>query len=240
MPATRECRTQDEPGRSRTDHADAHLPIVRPAGLSGDPDGAYGVVVALTSRSAIRGVAPQLVVEAVEGVLDGALDGAGHGRADLVVCDERAGWMTLTWPPYFAPRDLEACRRLSGDLHTVVSAVTTTDHEGWSHTLFACGTELDRFHSYPAALVWDDEDVAALRAEWAGDFELVARVVGVDACTVRRHFSQATPDRRDHAGRERDGYLGLWAALGIRPSETTYAVLAVDTAWHVSHEAEQV
>ncbi len=183
--------------------------------------------MALTSRSAIRGVAPQLVVEAVERFLDGL----GEGRAQLVIAEERGGWTTLTWPAYFAPRDLDSCRRLSRELRTVVSAVTTTVDEGWSHTLFACGSELDRFHSYPAALVWDGEDCAGLRAEWAGDFELVARVMRVDACAVRRHYSQATPDRRDHPGRERDGYLGLWAALGIRPSEATYAVLAVDPAW---------
>ena len=99
----------------------------------------------------------------------------------------------MTWPPYFAPRDLAACRWLSRELHTVVSAVTTTDDEGWSHTLFGCGTELDQFHSYPAGLAWDDDDVAGLAHEWSGDFELVARVLGVDACAVRRHFCQATP-----------------------------------------------
>jgi hypothetical protein len=185
------------------------------------------VHVALTSRSAIRGVAPHDVVTAVET----CLGGEGSGRARLAVAQERAGWTTLTWPDYFAPRDLEHCRSLSRDLHTVVSAVTTTDDEGWSHTLFACGTELDRFHSYPGALAWDGDDAAALAQEWSGDFELVARVVGVDACAVRRHFCQATADRRGHPGRERDGYLGLWTALGIRPADATYAVLEVESSW---------
>lgn len=187
--------------------------------------------MALTSRSAIRGVAPHDVVAALES----CLDGSGSGRARLSVAEERDGWTTLTWPPFYAPRDLERCRILSRDLHTIVSAVTTTDAEGWSHTLYACGTELDRFHSYPGALVWEVEDPALLAGEWAGDHELVARVLGVEACGVRRHFCQATGDRRDHPGRERDGYLGLWAALGIRPAETTYAVLDVEPAWpHVS------
>ena len=32
--------------------------------------------------------------------------------------------------------------------------------------------------------------------------------------------------------RDRDGYLGLWSALGIRVDDATpYAVLAVDRAW---------
>jgi hypothetical protein len=185
------------------------------------------VRVELTSVSAIRGVTPRQVVEAVESYLDGS----GPGRAQLLVAEERDGWTTLTWPSYFAPRDLTACRLLSRELDTVVSAVTTTDDEGWSHTLFARGTELDRFHSYPAALVWDDEDAAALAQEWSGDFELVARVLRVEACAVRRHFCQATSASRDHPGRERDGYLGLWASLGIRPADATYAVLDFEPSW---------
>jgi hypothetical protein len=188
------------------------------------------VRVELTSRSAVRGVAPRVLVDAVES----CLDGAGPGRAELRVAEERDGWTTLTWPPYFAPRDLRAAHWLSQHLHTVVSAVTTTDDEGWSHTLFACGTELDRFHSFPAALVWDADDpgdVAALAQEWSGDYELVARVMGAEACALRRHFCQATPDGRDHPGRERDGYLGLWAALGIRPATATYAVLDIEPSW---------
>ena len=195
--------------------------------LCGEQVPAYGVRVELTSRSAVRGVAPHLVVEAVEAYLDGS----GPRSAQLAVADERDGWTTLTWPSYFAPRDLAACQLLSRELHTVVSAVTTTDDEGWSHTLYACGTELDRFHSYPAALVWDDEDVTRLAQEWSGDYELVARVVGADACAVRRHFSQATSGRGPHPGRERDGYLGLWASLGIRPSDATYAVVDVELSW---------
>ena len=126
----------------------------------------------------------------------------------------------MTWPAYFAPRDLAASQVLSRELHAVVSTVATTDDEGWSHTLFGCGTVLDRFHSYPAGLAWDDDDVAALAAEWSGDFELVARVFGVPACGVRRHFCQATAATRDHPGRDRDGYLGLWSALGHQGRRT--------------------
>ena len=192
----------------------------------------------LTSRSAIRGAAPRDVVSAVEGYLDGSgiarlRRGSDEPGSAVIVGPERGGWTTLTWPAYFAPNDLVACRALSRELHTVVSAVTTTDDEGWSHTLFGCGTELDAFHSYPAALVWDDEDPARLARDRAGDFELVARVAGVDACALRRHFCQARADGRDHPGRERDGYLGLWAALGIRSSadQPPYAVLEVDPSW---------
>ena len=93
----------------------------------------------------------------------------------------------------------------------MVSTVTTTDDEGWSHLLHGCGTLLDRFHSYPAVLAWDAEDVAALTAEWRGDFELVARVSASTPARVRRHFCQATAATRDHPGRDRDGYLGLWS-----------------------------
>ena len=182
----------------------------------------------LTSRSAIRGVAPQQVVDAVQKYVGTVHDAA---CAQVVVAPELDGWTVVTWPAYFAPRDLEFCRLLSRELRTVVSAVTTTTDEGWSHHLFGCGTELDRFHSYPAGLAWDDGDVYALAQEWRGDFELVARVVGVDACAVRRHFCQATPATRDHPGRDRDGYLGLWAAVGVRVPEGTYAELSVVRAW---------
>ena len=91
---------------------------------------------------------------------------------------------------------------------------------------------LDRFHSYPASLAWDDDDVASLAHEWSGDFELVARVFGVDACGVRRHFCQATSATRDHPGRDRDGYLGLWSALGIRVADgPPYAVACGRRGW---------
>ena len=182
----------------------------------------------LTSRSAVRGVAPQDVVSAIQGYL-GSAD--GPGCAQVLVAAEHGGWTTVRWPAYFAPRDRELGRALSRDLHAVVSTVTTTDDEGWSHHLFGCGTELDKHHSYPAGLAWDDGDVQALAEEWRGDHELVARVAGVDACAVRRHFCQATPATRDHPGRDRDGYLGLWCALGIRASQDTYAALSIAPVW---------
>lgn len=181
----------------------------------------------LTSRSAIRGVAPAQVSEAVRARL-------GHGggaRAEARIAVERDGWCVVTWPAYYAPRDLDLARGLSGGLRTLVSAVTTTRDEGWSHHLFGGGTELDRHHSYPAGLAWDDGDVQALTEAWRGDFELVARAAGVSPCAVRRHFCQATTATPDHPGRDRDGYLGLWAALGIRPGEEDAAVLALEPAW---------
>jgi hypothetical protein len=194
--------------------------------------------VELTSVSAIRGVDPPGVVKAVEAYLDAAGLAPARGTsqkptpADVRIAGARDGWTTVTWPSHFAPRDVAASQWLSRELHTVVSTVTTTDHEGWSHTLLGCGTVLDRFHSYPASLAWDDEDVTSLAREWSGDFELVARVFGVDACGVRRHYSQATSATRDHLGRDRDGYAGLWSALGIRVADgPPYAVLAVDGGW---------
>ena len=195
--------------------------------VRGGPRG-YLCRVELTSRSAIRGVAPHRVVSVIQEHLEIA---DGPACAHVLVATEHAGWTTVTWPAYFAPRDLELCRDLSRELHTVVSTVTTTDDEGWSHHLFGCGTELDRHHSYPAGLAWDDGDVQALAEEWHGDFELVARVAGVDACAVRRHFCQATPTARDHPGRDRDGYLALWHALGIRTSDETYAAVSVAPVW---------
>ncbi|MEO6512754.1 MAG: hypothetical protein ABIO16_17275 [Nocardioides sp.] len=182
----------------------------------------------LTSRSAIRGAVPQQVVDVVRAHLGTADEGVG---TEVQVSMDRDGWTVVTWPPYFAPRDLEIARDLSRDLHTVVSAVTTTADEGWSHHLFGCGTVLDQHHSYPAGLAWDDGDVQSLADEWRGDFELVARVTGVEACAVRRHFCQATLVTRDHPGRDRDGYLGLWSALGIRVSGETYAAIPVAATW---------
>jgi hypothetical protein len=184
--------------------------------------------VELTSVSAVRGVESQQVVSVVQERL-GTAD--GFACTQVLVAPERAGWTTVTWPAYFAPRDLGLCRVLSRELHTVVSTVTTTDDEGWSHHLFGCGTELDRHHSYPAGLAWDDGDVRALAEEWQGDYELVARVTGADACALRRHFCQATSATRDHPGRERDGYLGLWRALGIRVPDETYAAWSVAPVW---------
>ena len=182
----------------------------------------------LTSRSAIRGVAPQLVASVIQDHL-GIADRSAC--AQVLVAPEHLGWTTVTWPADFAPRDLDLARVLSRELRTVVSAVTTTADEGWSHHLFGCGTELDKHHSYPAGLAWDDGDVRALAEEWQGDYELVARVTGVDACAVRRHFCQATTATREHPGRDRDGYVGLWRALGIRVTDETYAAVSVEPSW---------
>ena len=186
--------------------------------------------------SAVRGVEPRRVLEAVESMLDG--NGIAHTRRvaepqpdDVLVSEVRDGWTTVTWPAYVVPPDL------SRDLHTVVSTITTTDAEGWSHLLHGCGTLLDRFHSCPTVLAWDPDDAAVLADEWRGDFELVARVLGVDACAVRRHFCQATAHTRDHPGRDRDGYLGLWRALGIRPSAAPpHAVVALSEGRQHGHE----
>jgi len=220
--AARQGGPEDQPRRARSDHPHAHGSIVFPGRLSGEVFAPYRVRVELTSRSAVRGVAPHQVSQAACARLGSE---RVFGRA--LVAAERDGWTVVTWPSWFAPRDLALARDLSRDLGTVVSAVTTTRDEGWSHHLFACGSELDRHHSYPAGLAWDDGDVRALADEWRGDFELVARVLGVDPCAVRRHFCQATSATRDHPGRDRDGYLGLWAALGIRPADEVAAVLAV-------------
>jgi hypothetical protein len=182
--------------------------------------------------SAVRGVEPHQVLTAVGARLEGA--GIPHARksaadpqpGNLLVSHARDGWTTVTWPAYVVPPDL------SRDLHTVVSTITTTDHEGWSHTLSGCGTLLDRFHSYPTALAWDADDAATLTREWSGDFELVARVLAAPACEVRRHFCQATASTPDHPGRERLGYLGLWRALGIRVADgAPYAALTVAVTW---------
>ena len=126
-----------------------------------------------------------------------------------------------------------ACQWLSRELRTVVSTVTTTDAEGWSHTLFGCGTVLDRFHSFPASLAWDDEDVAALSREWAGDFELVARVFGVDACADPQALLPGHvrhPRRTPAASATATSRCGPRWGSG-RPTTAPYAVLAVDPAW---------
>jgi hypothetical protein len=190
--------------------------------------------------SAVRGVGPRQVLQAVEAYFDDL--GVVHARreddeespAGVRVYEDHAGWTTVAWPAYFAPRDIAACAILSRQLHTVASAVTTTPDEGWSHTVFGNGTVLDRFHSYPATLEWDGDDAAALAQEWAGDHELVARVFGVPACHVRRHYCQATGHSRDHPGRDRHGFVGLWAALGITYPDgrvPRYAALDVDRSW---------
>jgi len=193
--------------------------------------------------SAVRGVGPRQLLEAVEAYFDDL--GVAHARrdegdprpADVEVFEERDGWTTVSWPAYFAPRDVSACRALSRQLHSVASTVTSTANEGWSHTVLGCGTIVDRFHSYPAALVWDADDVAALAEEWRGDHELVARVFGVPACQVRRHYCQATGQTRDHPGRDETGFVALWAALGIRRADgrfPRYAALVVDPSWQRS------
>jgi hypothetical protein len=180
------------------------------------------------------------VLEAVEGYFDGI--GVAHSRRangedrleDVRVFEEHGGWTVVAWPVYFVPRDISAARALSTDLHTVVSAVTSTPEEGWSHTVLGCGTTLDRFHSFPAALVWEDDDVASLAKQWAGDHDLVARVFGVPAASVRRHYCQATGQTRDHPGRDLHGFVALWAALGITHPDgrvRRYATLDVDPSW---------
>jgi hypothetical protein len=191
------------------------------------------------SVSAVRGVEPPRVLEAIESYFDSR--SVSHSRrddrtdeADVRVFESRGGWTTVLWPHYFLPRDVEAGLALSRTLHTVVSAMSSVEGEGWSHTLIGCGTVVDRFHSYPAALVWDGDDLRTLAEEWSGDPALVARVFGVPEARIRRHFCQACPDARDHPGRDPWGFIAFWAALGIAYPEgrvEPYAVLEVDRSW---------
>ena len=119
--------------------------------------------------SAIRGVAPHDVAGAVEAYLDDA--GLAPARrtseaptpADVRISGRRrldhgdlAGVLRAARPRRL-PGCPASCTRSS-------ARSTTTDDEGWSHTLLGCGTVLDRFHSYPAGLAWDDGDVAGLAA----------------------------------------------------------------------------
>ncbi len=202
---------------------------------------AYGSRVDDTlSASAIRGAEASRVLDVVEGYF-GARGVATRrtpstsGGSEVRVFESCGDWTTVLWPPYFLPRDVAVGLNLSRELHTVVSAMSSVQGEGWSHTLIGCGTLLDRFHSYPAALAWDaEDDLLALARDWSGDPSLVARIFGVEEGRIRRHFCQACPDARDHPGRDPWGFIALWAALGVTYPEgrvAPYAVLEVDRCW---------
>ena len=124
-------RRRGPPGGSLT-RARAHTAILSAKSLSREGIRAYGVRVELTTVSAIRGVAPHVVAEAVESYVDGAglaptPRTPGPAAAGIRVAGARDGWTTVTWPSYFAPQDLPACRWLSRELRTVVEH---GDHDG--------------------------------------------------------------------------------------------------------------
>lgn len=202
---------------------------------------AYGARVdSALSASAIRDVDAHRVLAAVEdwfgvrGVATGRRTSVADEPGDVLVFAPSARWTVVRWPDYFLPRDVDAAIALSTELHAVVSTMSSTAVEGWTHTLVGCGTVLDRFHSYPVGLVWDeDDDLLDLAEAWRGDPALVARVCGVEECRVRRHFCQACPGARDHPGRDPWGFVGLWSALGIAyPGDSAdHLTLAVDPAW---------
>lgn len=196
--------------------------------------------------SAVRGAEPRAVLAAVASYFDG-LDVATEPRAgdpqsdDLKVYDASNGWTTVLWPQYFLPLHDHAAQALSRGLDTLVSSTYTADSDGWAHFVHLSGTLIDKFHSWPAVLAWEQEEVPRLAVEWSGDPGLVAGVFGVEQEAIRRFFAQAGPDDEDHPGIDGWGFVELWEALGI-----TYpvgevelaAVLQVDQSWRQVQAAE--
>lgn len=133
---------------------------------------------------------------------------------------EPAGrWTTVLWPPYFNIHDVAACRALSEALGTVVSAMSVADDDGWSHSLLDAGVLLDKFNSYPVALVWELSELDATAREWSGTPGIVAEVFDVPVDAVATHYRQAGPDD-DLDDDEPDpadpwGFVRLWEVLGI-------------------------
>ena len=125
----------------------------------------------------------------------------------------------------------EICRVLSRELHTVVSTVTTTDDEGWSHHLFGCGTELDKHHSYPAGLAWDDGDVRALAASGAAT---TSSSRGSPASTPAPYAgTSARPRRRPATTRAATATAtsGCGGRSASGAPDESYAALAGRPAW---------
>lgn len=111
--------------------------------------------------------------------------------------------------------------------------MSVADDDGWSHSFLESGKLLDKFHSYPVALVWELSELEDAARVWAGGPETVAVVIGVSVDAVAVHYRQAEPDDGEIPDGEIDpadpwGFVQLWEVLGI-----TYLVgrLPVGGVW---------
>lgn len=152
---------------------------------------------------------------------------------DVALFEPIDGWTTVSWPAYFNTRDTAACRWLSGELGTLISAMSIYDSDTWLHSVYRDGDLLDRFARCPAALAGTRADVARMRRTWGGDVGAVATAFGVPASAIDTFYAHL--DLEDDL--DEWEFTELWARLGVTypvsadESLAVWAALAVDGGW---------
>ncbi|MEJ3747627.1 hypothetical protein WEI85_30595 [Actinomycetes bacterium KLBMP 9797] len=141
---------------------------------------------------------------------------------DVLVHPATHGWTVVVWPGYFT--ELAAVADMSGRLGLLASTVRIHDGDYWSHTLMRDGVTLDRFATMPDYFTDDADEIARLRATYAGRPAVVASAIGCSQDLVAPYLihigldeelGKAFPDDEF----ELDSpwvFVDFWRRLGIR------------------------
>jgi len=95
---------------------------------------------------------------------------------DVAVYPPAGGWTVVMWPGYFT--ELAAAEFVSLEMGVLASTVRIHDGDYWSHSLLRDGVFLDRFATMPDYFTDDPEQIARLKAKFAGQPMLVAEATG--------------------------------------------------------------
>jgi hypothetical protein len=193
--------------------------------------------------TAFRGLTAETVADAVaaycrtyglsSSVL-GTNPGAGSQRAGVFAPVN--GWTTVLWPPYFNIHDIDAATALSASTNTLISTMHVYDDEYWVHVLVRDGMVLDRFASRPDYFDPTPEERERLRDKFAGNADVTAAAVGVQADALRpyfRHLSGEAATGRAFTDDEFDlddtwVLADVWRRMGIEYPDPAAVAVTVD------------
>lgn len=121
--------------------------------------------------------------------------------ADVLVFPAVGRWTVVLWPEYFTAHDISTCEALSRALDTIVSTLHVYDDDYWTHVLLNRGDAIDRFASIPDYFAETPTEANRLRAQWAGDPELLSSYFQVPAETIRPYLVQLNPEGSGPVGK---------------------------------------
>ncbi|GII59551.1 hypothetical protein Pth03_79400 [Planotetraspora thailandica] len=119
---------------------------------------------------------------------------------DVLIYPPVNGWTVVMWSGYFT--ELAAVEYISRQLGILTSTVRIHDSDYWSHALLRDGVVLDRFATMPDYFTDDPDEIARLRAKYAGQPAVVAEAIGRPVEQVAPYLVHVNLED----GEDEDGY----------------------------------
>ena len=129
----------------------------------------------------------------------------------LTVYEPVNDWVTVLWPMFFGPHQVEMAKYLSERLNAVVSSVDIYHSETWQHVVYDGGVLVDAYGTDPSYLASDLDDPRAVARYWKGNPQAVAGTLGGPVRVISRIY------RRNRRRWTFDdwAFVEVWEACGI-------------------------